>query len=461
MMRFARGFAVVLLLVLSPAAFAQRRGASPAPPKSAPSSVTSTSRLVITGGGLQGEAFTLPKFHGDWFVNASDAHALLNLSSVPPSHPISIQLQWDGKQSTTVIGHDIDTPGSRVSFFLQISGQPPYDLAARPDDTNTITVTVIKMDGHDLEARLNGTITRLGETPRSPGYKPIQIFGNIVLHRDSAPAPLVTGSYLNCDPVIHDKLVGAEARSPGECEVKFDAAVRQTLHQAFRPVMNSLTAANWLLENQPALGPITSIARHTETSPYRLDSAHEGAYRFTLHLNPASEQYQRYRTQMEQAMQRAAAAMAKGGPGPGAPVNQLGRAAQEMQAATAIAVSALINQPSSGFLNFQGEHTVLQVPGASWAVSAPHVQAPTGGGLDGSQEVTYVYLGAWGAPTVQKQSDGAERVSISASFDQAAPLLAVQNMTIRIQANAALRQSILQQIDWPALRNLLSASARK
>ena len=42
-----------------------------------------------------------------------------------------------------------------------------------------------------------------------------------VITRDAAGQ--ATGTFGNCDPQIHDKLVGAEWRSPSECEVNFDA----------------------------------------------------------------------------------------------------------------------------------------------------------------------------------------------------------------------------------------------
>ena len=446
MLRSAGGFAGILLLLLSPV-FSQRKGAAPAATKSAPPSVTSTSRIVVTYGDLHGETFTLPKFNGDWFVTPTDANAVLNLSSVPPNHAISIHLQWGGKQPTTVLTSDLGV--ARISFFLQMSGQHPYDFSAQLDRADALTVTVLRMEDRDLEVRIDGVASKLGDTQRTPGRMPVQISGNILLHRDSAPAPLLTGPYLNCDNVIHDKLVGAESRSPSECEVKFDAVVRRLMEDAFNRVLSSLTAANWILEQPPAPGPITDVARHTEGSPYRLESAHQGGYHFTLRLNPSSEPYQRYQAQMQQAMQKAAA---------GGSVEELGRAAREMQGATLITVSAMINESSTAFVNFKAEHTLLQIPGAAWAVSAPFVQSPSGGDIGGSQEVAYVFLGPWGAPTIEKLGDGGERIGIAASVDKAAPLLAVQNIRIRIQANAALREAIVKQIDWTVLRALLIAS---
>jgi hypothetical protein len=59
---------------------------------------------------------------------------------------------------------------------------------------------------------------------------------------------------------------------------------------------------------------------------------------------------------------------------------------------TSIRISVSINSGSVGVSSFKGGHTVTTLPGVGFAVSAPFVQAPTGGDISAAQRVTYVFL---------------------------------------------------------------------
>jgi hypothetical protein len=95
------------------------------------------------------------------------------------------------------------------------------------------------------------------------------------------------------------------------------------------------------------------------------------------------------------------------------------------------------------------------IPGDAYAVVSSHAQAATGGGLDKSRDVAFVYLGSWTAAAIERGSDGGERFQLSRRFDKAAPLLAVQCIRIRIEANPQLATTIVKQIDFDALYSLL------
>jgi hypothetical protein len=94
------------------------------------------------------------------------------------------------------------------------------------------------------------------------------------------------------------------------------------------------------------------------------------------------------------------------------------------------------------------------VPGAAAAVFSSHVQAPTGGGVDNSRDVALILLGAWGPLAVTKESDGGERLNYPGRLDPAAPKLSLQNVRIRIEANAALVTRVANLIDYQALKPL-------
>lgn len=119
-------------------------------------------------------------------------------------------------------------------------------------------------------------------------------------HRDAPPAALLTGSYGECDHVIHDKFAMAQNRSPSDCEVKFDHMVREALDQALQPVTRYLQVVK-----QSHVKTITNIARHTEQTPYRLDSAPEGV--FAIELQSTGSAMTQYPQRMAALTERIAA----------------------------------------------------------------------------------------------------------------------------------------------------------
>jgi len=87
-------------------------------------------------------------------------------------------------------------------------------------------------------------------------------------------------------------------------------------------------------------------------------------------------------------------------------------------------------------------------------VSAPFVQPPGGGGEDGAQRVTYVFLGPFTQPAAAASS-GPETVQVKATLNNAR-LMRVQTIRIRIQSGTDLAQQLIKLIDWSALQNLMA-----
>jgi hypothetical protein len=404
--------------------------------------VTSESQITVTGAGIPGETYSLTKAYGDWFSTATDAHASLTLLTAPGPHRAQLGIQWDGKALTQTIteANNSDVGGSdRFTFFLHLIGSGAYNQDAQPRGSDAITITVTRMDDLVLEANIAGTIT---------GNGPLTISGSIKLHRDVAPS-MVSGSFRDCDPHIYDKMAGAEARSPSECEVKFDTFVRQALLHAVQPVLDNLTQNGWVTDKMPEMGPITSIARHSEKAPFQL------AIAVSLMMRKDTDTYAHYNQALTDAMQKMADEMKTGGPAAAqGSVDALQDATRAMQEHTTIVISLAINEPSVGIENFKGGHTVTPLAGG-YSISVPYAQAATGGDISASQRATYVLLGPFSPVASTPQGGGAEHIDARGNLN-AGRLMTVQSIRIRIQTGTELAQQVIKLLDWSALQQLMA-----
>ena len=396
-----------------------------------PTKVVSTTQIAADG-----QSFSLPQFTGDWFATPADAHLSVRLSSAAAR----LDLSLDGRTPTQVINaeNDSDLGGAHVGFFWH---SPGHDV--KPRGADAVTVRVTHMDDRDFEGQLSGS---------AGGVK---LAGTIHLHREAAPAPKLSGTYVNCDNVIRDKYVMAENRSASDCEVKFDHAVREAFDQAFRPVAQYLQQHEWLVVKQSKVETIDAVARRTELAPYRMDFTHVGAFAMEFGLGGAAAA--QYQQRMNAITQKIADEIRAGKQG--ASMREVQSFAHEMQGATRFRLSGVINMPSFSMASFGGGHTLLQVPGAAFAAAVSHAQASTGGGADASMDQSVILFGNWSAPAFRPDSDGGEQIAAMPVLNNSAPLT-VQNIVIRIQANPANAQQAISKIDWAPLSRLLHAPAR-
>lgn len=270
-----------------------------------------------------------------------------------------------------------------------------------------------------------------------------------------------TGTFGNCDPQIHDKLAGAEWRSPSDCEVKFDGYVRKGLTAALQPVIGNLTAHDWGVTGEVELQSLTSIPRHTETKPFQLteQQMHQGgAFFVTLGLSKDSPIFAQYDQPLQAAMAQFGAALKSMNPADGeAAQNALTAATKAEVEHTEIHISVSINLSGVGITTFKGGQTVWQLPSGGFAVSAPFVQAPTGGDVSAAQAVTYVFLGPFTPPAAAGPGTGGENIQVKGSLSPVpAKLLSVQDVCIRIQTGSELAKQVIQLIDWNAIKSLMA-----
>jgi hypothetical protein len=430
--------ATLLLAALPSHAFAQHIAAA------------SESILTVSGPGITSETYHLAQVYGDWFVNATDAHAALTLRTLPGAHQAQLGIGWDGKGPTQTIDaakNDVHSQ-SGFQFSLHLTGAGPYGQSAQLRGSDAITVTITTMDNLTLEGTFTGSAT---------GSGPLTISGVLKLHR-AATAEKPTGTFGNCDPQIYDRLAGAEWRSPSDCEVKFDAYVRTGLTAALQPTIDSLTAQGWNIASSVETQSLTSIPRHTEDKPFQLaeQQMHQGgAFYISLTLDKNSPIYQHYDSQTQAAMQQMSDQMKAGVASvTKSATDALRDASKEQQEHTTLHIGIAINAASTGIAIFKGGHTVTQLPTGGFMVSAPYVQPPGGGGEDGAQRVTYVFLGSF-TPPAAAASSGPENVQVKATLNSAR-LLSVQTIRIRIQCGTDLAQQVIQLIDWSALQNLMA-----
>lgn len=267
----------------------------------------------------------------------------------------------------------------------------------------------------------------------------------------------ITGKFGDCDPVIHDKLVGAEWRSPSACEVSFDAYARKGITAALQPVIDSFTAQGWQIVRKVETQSLTSIPRHTETKPFQLteQQMHQGgAFYIALALPQNSPTYQKY-NQATMDLMAKAIAQAQSGKNPN--MDAANAAARALEENTSITISVSINQASTGIVNFKAGHTLKPLPGGGYTLEVPYTQSPSGGDITASQRVTFAFLGAWAAAPTTKPSGTGEDLQVNGALNSSpANLMKVQNIRIRIQGGTAQAQRVLSLINWNLLGQLIA-----
>jgi hypothetical protein len=183
----------------------------------------------------------------------------------------------------------------------------------------------------------------------------------------------------------------------------------------------------------------------------------DGAFYLQFTLSPNSPVFQQYDEPVQAVMKKFGDAMkSMNAASMTAAQNALQDATKAEVEHTSIRISVSINSGSVGISTFRGGHTVTTLPGVGLSVSAPFVQAPTGGDISAAERVTYVLLGAFTPPASTGPSTGDENFQVKGALSSTtARLLSVQNICIRIQTGTELAQEVMKSIDWSALQKLM------
>jgi hypothetical protein len=405
--------------------------------------------ISITGGKFINKKVVFTSAEGDWFATTTDAHGALTFYAPYDSRQIRLDMEWDGKNEDHIITNEVRHNGKHTGdFIMTLPDKNVFGdgLNAYPDENNgineAIKITVMSMDEMNVQAKISGNI--------SNGREHMQVSGMISLKKDIASKTSATASYKDCDNVIHDKMIGAQYRSPTECEVKFDLDLRTALHLSFKPLIDSLLKNGWRLEKETQVKSIMGIGRGSEKNFYDPGLTDVGNYALHFQLNPASPEYKNWQTQYADMMND----FQKDPTKPGS-MDKLTAFTAEMKVATDISIYVNVNYSATAAVNFTTSHHVEKTPNTTCVVYLKNAQAATGGGKEESGNAAWVYFGKWSSPKFQKNSDGSERVELNATPDPKASHLSVQTIVIRMECNDDLSDEVIKYTDFKKLQSLL------
>jgi hypothetical protein len=236
----------------------------------------------------------------------------------------------------------------------------------------------------------------------------------------------------SCDHVVHkDLLVGAENRTPSECEVEFDWKIRTALRNAFSNALKNFPGKDWVIADT-AVNVLKEIGRQTEKYFFNL------SYDFKIDLNPSSELYRSW-SEKYQAASGSAKFM---------------DFYYSMNNAIHIRFYVRVNTVSDAIYFIKGGQQNISVPGAAYAVKGPYAAALTGGGDENALDAALIIFGK-PKVVVQKEDNGGMSARTETVFPKGASRLTVQQVSIRIECNDALLSEILKNIDFRSIAAMM------
>ena len=394
--------------------------------------------LLLNGERFKNQRVSFTKAEGDWFTTANDRHGSLAFFGNWGGRQLRLDLEWDGNKEPHVITNEIRHDGKRTGeFLITMSDQNVYGdgLNAYPNDEEEVHITVSKIDNSTVSGQINGVIHQ--------GSEKVNVSGSFNLRKSTVVKENRSGIYKNCDNVIHDKLIGAEGRSPSECEAAFDLDVRSAVHDAVQPVVQKFQNDGWEVQRQTTLEPLTLVGRGSEKDFFQT------GYELQLVASPSSATYATYQKTFSELSEKIKEPSKEG-------YERFTAFAYEMNAATRCNISFAINTRYGGFANFRGGAKVTQLSTHIWLVQSAYVQASTGGDENAAIDASFLYIGSWKAPLIVKTDDGSEQVKVAGVFNQTAQHLHTQNIQLRIECNAKLAKKIIDSLDLKKLEALLA-----
>ena len=247
-----------------------------------------------------------------------------------------------------------------------------------------------------------------------------------------------SASFKDCDNVVHDKLTGAQNRSPTDCEVKYDLYVKNAFIEAFDKVVKFFPENNWQINKVTDLTPLTGIPRMKLNDSWP-------SYYLDIGMNHDAPAYKKYVEEQSAQMNKTDVQMQE--------ILKLG---YEIHGATAIIIYGHINRNQrQETVTFKGKHKILQVKGTDYVVQYPYAQALSGGGVESALVVTDVFLGSW-KMAYKVQSDASENLIAQPAYNKNGERLNIQNISLRIECNPELAEQVLKQIDFGKLKAILN-----
>jgi hypothetical protein len=405
-------------------------------------SLTQENYIILNGGKFSNQKFSFTKAEGDWFALTNDAHATIMFSTAFDKRLLQFSIEWDGKESIHVITDEIRHNGLRTGdFFLSLPDKDVYGdgINAYPVGEQQITVEVLKINDTEVAGKITGYITSSND--------PVEVTGVFNLRRP-ATKQRTTNKYKEYDNVIHDKLTGAENRSPSESEAMFDLESRKAITEALAPVVTSLQSKDWSITEQTKLDPLTGVQRESETRLFNV------TYHLSLQSSPDAPIVATYKEQVDAINKQMQQNYANGKDN--TPLRaKYANLSREMNGALNIHVSFFGNAESAGLNTYKHPAKISKLSNGGWCIYGESTSSPKGGGEDNAVTATVILLGNWKQLTSEKFDDGGEGVRFKAGVNSAASKLQMQNMVIRIESNNELTQEIIRQMDFSRLTSLI------
>ncbi|HEY8690498.1 MAG TPA: hypothetical protein VIM07_14780 [Chitinophagaceae bacterium] len=372
----------------------------------------------------------------DWFVTANDSHCAINFEGPYDSRKLTLAIEWSGKKDEYVITNETSHAGDRsTDFRLTSPDKDTYGdgLGAQPEGDQQVIVKVEKITDDNISGNISGLI--------SDGKDVIKINGHFSLAKKAAKptAKSTSLTFKDCDNVIHDKLTGAQDRSPTDCEVKYDLEVKSAFQKAFENVVSGFQNNHWLVTKITTLDPVTGVPRAFDNSSFL------GDYNIELEVGPENDQYASYNKSYQELLN-----------GGSQDIKKIQDFMKQMNGAIRIKIYARVNSTYSSITIFKDGHKMLKALGAAYVIESSYVQSAGGGGIDASLDATFIFIGNWNPPVIRKDSDGGEEIKVPPVIVKSGTNLSVKNISIRMECNSELAEKILKEIDFTKLTSLLN-----
>jgi len=245
----------------------------------------------------------------------------------------------------------------------------------------------------------------------------------------------------NCDNIVHkDLLVGAQNRTPSECEVQFDWKIRTALRNAFLKTFGRFPETDWMISDT-AIKTLTEIGRETEKNFFNT------SYYFKIDLGQQSPMYKEWYDKYQAATEGLKAGSDN------ASKNFLDFM-YKMNNVIHIKFYIGVNDVSERIYFLKSGQQQVNIPGAALAVKGPRAAGLSGGGDDNAVDACLIVFGR-SKITSQKESNGGTSYTIENIFPKGTSHLTVQQVSIRIECNDGLLNTILKEVDFTAIKAMI------
>src|ERR1035437_2725293 len=289
----------------------------------------------------------------DWFVTANDSHCAINFEGPYDTRKLTLAIDWSGKKDEFVItdetNHIPNGDDKKASFLVSVPNKDTYGdgLGAQPEGDQQVIVKVEKITDDNISGNISGLI--------SQGRDIIKVNGHFSLAKKATAKSISKSTSLtfkDCDNAIHDKLTGAQDRSPTECEVKYDLEVKTAFQKAFENVVSGFQNDHWLVKKITTLDPITHAPRSSDNSSFL------GDYDIELQMDPKNDKYIELNKRYEE--------LAEGykDSSNNAKMENFQNYEHKMNIAIYIKISARVNYTYSSMYIFKDGQKMLKAPGA-------------------------------------------------------------------------------------------------